>query len=196
MADAVTEAGTFIEDVLGAVQTALESGDTTTLEADLEAAVADFADAIAGGGDETPPAKTPAVKSADGDLLTIVKHSGDEERMIWGWASVITQGGKPVVDRQDDIIELPDLKEGVYDFMKSSRRGDEGHRIKGIGTVVESLIFSEDIQKALGIDLGLEGWFVGVHVEKESTWTKVKSGELRSFSMGGAAERIPIVATT
>lgn len=115
-----------------------------------------------------------------------------EKRMVWGWASVVTKGGVPVVDIQDDIIEMDELEKAAWDFMESSRMGAERHTIMSVGTVVDSIVFSAPVQKALGIDLGKEGWFVGVHFDNDSTWDKVKKGELKMFSIGGAAERVDV----
>lgn len=114
-----------------------------------------------------------------------------EKRMIWGWASVVTKDGAPIIDRQGDIIELAVLEKAVWEFMDTSRVGGEMHKLLGIGTVVDSLVFSKEVQAALGIDLKKEGWFVGVRVDNDTTWDRVKKGELRSFSIGGKAVRVP-----
>jgi hypothetical protein len=182
----------FIDESLKAVSKALESGDSSTLQEELEVAVASFSDAIgeeeAGEGELDTP-----------DLPTTAKSFGiikadDTEHMIWGWGSVVTVAGEPVVDRQLDVIEVPELKKAVYDFMSNHRVGGERHQIMGVGEVVESIVFTNELQKALGIDLGQEGWFVGVHVDNPKTWAKVQSGELRSFSIGGSAERHEVLA--
>ena len=40
-------------------------------------------------------------KSVEGAIL----KTDDEQRMVYGWASVVTEKGEPVVDRQGDVIE-------------------------------------------------------------------------------------------
>jgi hypothetical protein len=181
----VAKTTAFINAVLQAVGAAVEVKDTSTLQKTLETAVTDFTKSL-----DTPVVPVPVDAE---NLFNIVKAS-DEERMIWGWGSVITLKGQPVVDSQNDVIELHELKQAVYKFMDEDRVGGESHKVMGVGTVVESLVFSEELQKALGIDLGKEGWFIGVRVDKDATWAKVKSGELRSFSLGGTAERVPLAS--
>lgn len=188
MPDLLTAANEFVGEVLTAVATALENGDTTSLDGDLESAVVDFADEM--GIDQTD-LEEPATKADEESNLFAIVKTDVEERMIWGWGSVITVKGVPVVDRQNDIIELSELKQAVYHFMDNSRTGGEMHKLMDIGVVVESMVFSDELQKAMGINLGKEGWFVGVRVDNDTTWERVKKGELRSFSLGGSAERVP-----
>jgi hypothetical protein len=38
--------------------------------------------------------------SIQGQIL----KADDEQRIVWGWASVITEDGVPVVDTQGDVI--------------------------------------------------------------------------------------------
>ncbi len=54
---------------------------------------------------------------------------------------------------------------------------------------VESLVFTPDVQKALGVDLGKVGWWIGGFVKADDTWADVKSGKLRTLSIGGSAVR-------
>ena len=48
------------------------------------------------------------------------------------------------------------------------------------------------MQKALGVDLGKVGWFIGLKIEDDGVWKRVKSGELAAFSFGGRGVREPI----
>lgn len=114
----------------------------------------------------------------------------EEKRTVYGWASIITKGGVPVVDSQDDIIEADDLVKAAHEFMLGEQEAGLMHAIKsGIGKVVESVVLTKDLQSALGIDLGVEGWFIGVKIEDDTTWNAVKKGTLRAFSIGGTGER-------
>ncbi len=116
----------------------------------------------------------------------------DEQRMVWGWASVVTKLGEPIYDRQGDMIEVPELQKAVHSFMDGHHEdrplGNMHLRI-GVGTIRDSIVLTKDVQKALGIDLGCEGWFVGAHVDDDHTWAQIKSGELSAFSIGGAGTR-------
>jgi hypothetical protein len=107
-----------------------------------------------------------------------------DQRIVYGWASVATERGTPVIDREGDVMELSVLQKGVHAFMQSRALGVM-HNDVGLGEVVDSIVLTADVQKALGVDLRREGWFVGVHVTDDATWARVQSGELRAFSLGG-----------
>jgi hypothetical protein len=117
-------------------------------------------------------------------------HKVDEDqRMVWGWASVSTVRGESVIDTQGDIIETPELQKAAHEFMKDYRRGDEMHMIKGVGQIVDSVVMTKALQDALGVDLGMEGWLIGFKVESDEVWQKVKDGTYRAFSIGGSGAR-------
>jgi hypothetical protein len=61
-----------------------------------------------------------------------------------------------------------------------------------IGEVVESLVFTKDVQDALGISLGKIGWFIGVKINDQDLFNKFKTGEYSMFSIGGRGHRIEI----
>ena len=55
--------------------------------------------------------------------------------------------------------------------------------------VVESVVLSADLQKALGIDMPYEGWFIGVKIHDANVWKKIEDGEYTGFSIGGSGIR-------
>jgi hypothetical protein len=114
----------------------------------------------------------------------------DDQRMIWGWASVIEEDGAVVTDKHDDKIELSELSAAAHNFMKFYRVGGDMHDTMGTGEIVESIVFTPDVQKSLGIDLKKVGWFIGYHVTDSEVWKRVKSGDLKAFSFGGRARRV------
>ena len=116
---------------------------------------------------------------------TLICKLDDDEQMAYGWASVATVDGVMVLDRQDDEIAVPDLREMAHDFIGKRVVGELHQRTADIGEVRESIVFDKRLQDALGIDLGREGWFIGVHVRDRATWDRVKSGELGAFSIAG-----------
>lgn len=126
--------------------------------------------------------------SATATTMPLLKVD-DEQRMVWGWASVATKQGETVIDKQGDIVEVGELLEAAHEFMVSYRKSKEMHAGKAVGTVVESMVFTKALQGALGIDLGLEGWLIGVKVHDDDVWAEVKKGTYRAFSIGGTAER-------
>ncbi|MBX9451370.1 MAG: hypothetical protein KL801_05820 [Mesorhizobium sp.] len=113
-------------------------------------------------------------------------------RIVYGYASVITEKGKPVVDLQGDVIEADELHAAVDEFMKSVRTAKLSHTTRQVGEVIHSLVLTKDIAAALGIDTGgREGWIVGMHITDDEVWKSIQSGTsgLGAFSIGATAIR-------
>ena len=122
-------------------------------------------------------------KSVEG----VVLKTDEEQRMVYGWASVVTEKGEPIIDRQGDVVEPNTLVKAVNKFMEHVRIGKQMHKGDQIGTVVHSMPITDEIGKALGIQSDREGWVVAFKVYDDEVWKKVKSGELAAFSIGGRA---------
>ena len=122
-------------------------------------------------------------KSVEGTIL----KADDEQRMVYGWASVVTEKGEPVIDRQGDVIEPDTLVRAVNKFMEHVRVGKEMHTGEQIGAVIHSMPITKEIGESLGIQSDREGWIVAFKVYNDEVWSKVKSGELAAFSIGGRA---------
>jgi hypothetical protein len=122
-------------------------------------------------------------KSVEGTIL----KADDEQRMVYGWASVVTEKGEPVIDRQGDVIEPDTLVRAVNKFMEHVRVGKEMHSGDQIGAVIHSMPITKEIGESLGIQSDREGWIVAFKVYNDDVWAKVKSGELAAFSIGGRA---------
>lgn len=116
-----------------------------------------------------------------------ILKTDDEQRMVYGWASVVTENGEPVIDRQGDIIEADTLVKAVNEFMEHVRVGKAMHTGDQVGVVVHSLPITKEIGDALGIQSDREGWVVAYKVFDDAVWDMVKSGELAAFSIGGRA---------
>ena len=111
----------------------------------------------------------------------------DEQRIVYGWASVITENGQPVIDRQGDVTEADTLVKAVNDFMEHVRVGKTMHVGGETGRVIHSLPVTKEICDSLGIQCDREGWIVAYKVYDDKVWQMVKSGELAAFSIGGRA---------
>ena len=118
-----------------------------------------------------------------------VKKSDPVKRQIFGWASVVTKAGAPVVDFQDDMISPATMESAAYDFVLNSRQQGHMHEQVGVGKLIESMVFTLEKQRVLGIDLGQEGWWTGFYVESDDVWKSIKAGQLPEFSIGGKAIR-------
>jgi len=122
-------------------------------------------------------------KTIEGKIL----KADDEQRMVYGWASVVTEKGEPVIDRQGDVIEPETLVKAVNNFMEHVRVGKAMHTGDQVGVVVHSMPITKEIGEALGIHSDREGWVVAYKVYDDNVWNMVKSGELAAFSIGGRA---------
>ena len=113
-------------------------------------------------------------------------------KTVFGWASVIEENGLTVVDRQGDMISEPTLQKAVHGYIMDERAGKVMHKGKRVADVVESLVMTKDLQKALGIDLNKSGWLIGMKIRDEELWKQVKSGDFPTFSIGGQGQRVPV----
>jgi hypothetical protein len=116
----------------------------------------------------------------------------DEQRMVYGWASVATVGGVEVVDKQGDVMSVAEMRDMAHDFVGKRILGVMHGQTVDIGEVRDTVVLDKSLQDALGIDLNQEGWFLGVHVKDDATWQRVKNGELQAFSIGGDGVREPM----
>jgi hypothetical protein len=111
---------------------------------------------------------------------------------VFGWASVVSKDGLLIVDKQDDVILPEELEKAVVDYVLYSRDHGEMHTTFGKGQLIESIVFTEEKQKALGIDLGMEGWWAGWHIPCPDLWSRHERGELPELSIGGWSTHMEI----
>ena len=134
---------------------------------------------------DRPPTR-PSCRPRSRSASSIAKIDEDQN-LVFGWLSVIEENGVPVVDHQDHVIDPAELEKAAYWYVVNSRVAGEMHTRFGFGEgLVESMMFTKEKQAALGIDLGKVGWWVGYRVD-DAAFAKVKSGELKAFSIGGRA---------
>jgi len=122
------------------------------------------------------------------EAMKIIKIDEDQ-RIIYGWASVTTYNGELVVDLQGDVIKTDTLHKSINEFMKGVRVGKLNHSGEQVGQIVHSFPMSKEICAALGIQSDKEGWITGYHVTDDALWDKVKSGDYAEFSIGGRAQK-------
>ena len=133
----------------------------------------------------------PRADPEKGQLFSVAK--ADEDRhMVFGWASVAALAdGTAVEDYQRDILDLDELEQAVYDYVLFFRDGGEMHQRRGIGVLVESVVFTPDKLEAMGIPEGTlpYGWWLGLKITDDDVWAKVKDGTYSMFSIEGEAVR-------
>lgn len=115
-----------------------------------------------------------------------IKKSSEEKRLAFGWASVAN-----IVDSQGDVIDAEELEQAAYNFVRFYREGGEMHERGGCAELVESIIFTPEKLKALGLPENTlpPCWWIGFYVTDDEVWNKVKSGEYSMFSIEGKAIR-------
>jgi hypothetical protein len=121
-----------------------------------------------------------------------ILKSDDDERLVFGWASVAVRvTGEEIVDCQDDIVEIDVLEKAAYKYVMNFGTAGEMHQRGGVGKLVESVVFTKEKAAAMGIppDILPEGWWVGFHVDDQGVWQKIKDGTYSMFSIEGTATR-------
>lgn len=120
-----------------------------------------------------------------------IQKADKKEQIVYGWASPVSEFGTSIIDKQGDVLDIDDVRKAAHDFMLNSRSGGSMHKDIGIdkASVVESVVLSTELQKALGIDMPYEGWFIGVKIHDNAVWKKIEDGEYTGFSIGGSGVR-------
>jgi len=122
------------------------------------------------------------------DVLKI----NEDDNLVFGWASVaINKTGDVVVDQADEVIDIEDLEMAAYAFNLIFRKSGANHKGDANGSLVESMVFTEEKLKMLGLEKGSinEGWWVGFHIEDDNEFAKIKKGDYNMFSIQGKALR-------
>lgn len=135
------------------------------------------------------PEEAPCTVTLRGQISKI----DEDRRLVFGWFSVASENGVPVVDLQKDTISEEELEKTAYDVVRNGIKagfsGGEMHTTLGVGELVESMVFTKAKQDALGIDLGMVGWWGGFYISDDETWAGVKSGKYADFSISGTGRR-------
>lgn len=111
----------------------------------------------------------------------------DEQRIVWGWASVVTEDGKAVVDTQGDVISPEEMEKMANSFMLDVRKAKAMHEGGQIGEVIHSMPLTNELMKAFDIYSDREGWLVAFKIYDDDVWAKVRNGEFQGLSIGGKA---------
>lgn len=124
-----------------------------------------------------------------------ITKSDDDRMLAFGWANVsVRADGEVIKDWQEDIVEPEVLENAAYNFVELYREGGEMHERGGAAVLIESVVFTEEKMKAIGISEGTLpiGWWIGFKVTDPDVWEKVKDGTYSMFSIEGEAERIEV----
>lgn len=124
-----------------------------------------------------------------------IMKSDNDKMLAFGWANVSMRAdGEVIEDWQKDIVEPEELENAAYNFVELYREGGEMHERGGAAVLIESVVFTEEKMKVMGIpeDTLPVGWWIGFRVLDEDVWEKVKDGTYSMFSIEGEAQRVEV----
>ena len=141
--------------------------------------------------------ETDEASSKENENTFKIAKTDDDKRLVFGWALVAKdKDGNVIKDHQNDIVDEDDLEEGAYEYVLNFRDSGEEHLpgLRKKARMVESCVFTEEKQKALGIPEGIvpTGWWIGFYVDDDDAWEKIKNGTYKMFSIEGKAIRVPV----
>lgn len=151
------------------------------------------------------PPQPPTVKVAKSDEVEYVfageiSKRDEDKRLVFGWCNLSTVDGQPVVDLQGDYAPIEEIEKSAYKYVVESRKGGDMHQRVGDGPLhtadlVESFVVTPEKLRGLGVPEEVAvtmptGWWVGMKVNDDEQWAKVKNGERTGFSVHGSGKRI------
>jgi len=117
----------------------------------------------------------------------------DKNNLIFGWGYVaIEKDGKQVIDHSGEFVDeetLKDLEIATYGFNIGSRKSGFGHKGLAKGYLAESMFFTKEKLKVLGLseDALPQGAWLGVWFPDNEDYAKIKKMKSPMFSMEGSA---------
>jgi hypothetical protein len=136
-------------------------------------------------------------KSLDTDTLALcleatITKSDDSQQRLFGWASIaVMKDGTPLLDLQGDVIEIDDLEEAFYAYVKEAGGLNFEHNGPVRGQLIEAIVFTPAKLEALGLAPGsvpLGAW-AGFHLPDPADYQLVKSLGYFMFSIEGSGLR-------
>mgnify|MGYP000550347606 CR=1 FL=1 len=115
-----------------------------------------------------------------------ITKKDEEKQYVFGWLrSPLMKMEISWLDRQNDLIDPEELEQTAYTYVEFYREAGEMHERGGAGVLIESIIFTKEKMKTLGIEEGTlpEGWWVGFHITDDEVWAKIKDGTYTMFSI-------------
>ena len=142
----------------------------------------------------TPSDRVPIeVVEFDIEVPIVKTDERPDQHLAFGWASIaIDKSGEVVVDRQGDFIDrVEELEKAAYDYVVNSREAGQNHLRTGVGTLVESMVFTPEKLEKMGLppDALPQGWWLGFRVSDPEVWKGVKDGTYPMFSVHGVGRR-------
>lgn len=116
----------------------------------------------------------------------------EELGMLFGYAVICLDNGKPYFDLQGDYIPEDVMLRAALDFMSSYRYAYDSH-IYGIGTVIFAWPMTTEIAAAMDITVSKTGLLVGIKVDNDDIISRFRQGIYTGFSIGGVVNQSEMV---
>lgn len=120
-------------------------------------------------------------------------------QFIRGWAYVVADEGGQVVDYSGDVMGgltidegMQEIRKSAHDFISDFRTARVHHGGKAVGEIVESVIIDDAFADAVGAVTKRRGWWIGMRVDDEAIQKRIRSGDLKQFSIGGRGKRLKV----
>lgn len=133
-----------------------------------------------------------------GEPKFVVLSKNDEEQVLYGWANVSMKDGTSVRDVHGDETTTAFLKELCHDLVRTTRASKFEHVGEAHGEIVEAIVFTDELVKALGESVGIEdlsfgqeGLFVGIHFADPKAWAIAKTKDMLSIAAEAYYEELP-----
>lgn len=130
--------------------------------------------------------KTSERRASVGKNISIFK-ADNEKRIVYGVVLAPNE-----VDLQGDWMTLDEIEKAAHFYMMNSRTIGKNHEKQTVAVPVESYLapidFESDGQYG-GQEVKKGSWILGVKVQNDEDWEKIKSGEFTGFSVGGLGVR-------
>lgn len=122
--------------------------------------------------------------SSDHELRLICElvKTDASRRLVFGFAVVCKEDGKPYRDSDGSHIPEGVMFDGALDWAHGVKPADAMHDGKEIGSHPFLFPLTTEVAKALGIETKRTGLLVGQQVDLE-TFKRFESGELKGFSV-------------
>ena len=83
-----------------------------------------------------------------------ITKKDEEKQYVFGWAKIaVDENGNQLIDRQNDLIDPEELEQTAYTYVEFYREAGEMHERGGAGVLIESIIFTKEKMKTLGIEV-------------------------------------------
>lgn len=135
-----------------------------------------------------------------GARTTILKADADR-RLVFGYAIICKQDGRPYRDLQNDYIDEGSMLDASIGFMRHGRAAGEMHKSAGveadfdigdrrrIGDVLFAWPLTTDIAKAFGFPTDRTGLMIGMRIDEgeygDEVLAKFRDGSYTGFSIEG-----------